>query len=130
METNLHSADVPTLRDRWIGATPLFLAFAVLAFSLRNFATFKQMLLSLRIELPLPTRFALFSGQAVLDCYFLVMPVMFLLTWLHFGWAAKTRGRLLIANQTWFLFFVLVFLCFSIGLHVAFFKISTSWRNL
>jgi hypothetical protein len=119
----------PALVHRWLAAVPLFLIPLILVWALPRVDEFSQMIRELRLEIPILTKFALALGRLMSDYYFLFMPLLFILCWLHFGWAAKTRARLLWVLQVWFLLFVLTLVVFPVGYFLPMFKISTALRK-
>ncbi len=117
------------MKERWLAAVPLFLSLAILGFCVPKVPVFLEIYKALRIDLPLPTVLALHFGQAIARNYFFCLPVMFVLSAIHFGFAAKSRPRLMRMNQIWMFFFIFVVLVFIAGLILPFIKIHAALRR-
>jgi len=109
------SLDVPSMSERWLAAVPLLLGLLIIAYVASRVPSLIEPLKALRIDLPLPTRLAFIVGTFINDNYFVAMPTMLALCWLHFGWASKKRASMMLINQFWFLFFLIVLIIFVFG---------------
>jgi hypothetical protein len=118
--------EVPGALHRWLGAIPLFSTFILMAWAAMNHEHIRSVYVALRVYLPLPTVLALQFTALMNRAYGVWLPLMFAACWLYFGWAAKTRNRLL-----WFNVFAAAVCIFAAvlligGIVLPFLKIQTT----
>jgi len=114
---------------RWLGAVPIFAIFVVTAWFPTRATHFKDIFSSLRVDLPLTTKFTLFLSKIVSNYYGAALPVMFAICWLYFGWAAKKQERMVWFNVLAFLACVFLTLTVMGGLFVPELKILDALRK-
>lgn len=103
------------MTERWLAAVPLLLGLLIVAYVASRIPALIEPLKALRVDLPLPTRLAFAIGILINQNYFAAMPAMLALCWFHFGWASKKRASMMLINQLWFLFFIIVLFIFVFG---------------
>jgi hypothetical protein len=100
----------PSLSMRWLGAVPMFTTFAAVVWMSSRSHVMQDVCELYRIDLPLPTKLAFVIRGFMERYYGLMMPGMFAVCWLYFGWAAKNKKRLLWFSSVAFLVCALVVL--------------------
>ena len=101
-------AQMPTLRQRWYYAIPMFMTFLLMALLVVLRRRIEVMYVEMEIGyLPEMTQYVCSSFRFLDRVYFLWMPAMLALSWVHFGLSAKTKEKLRISAITYCMLFVL-----------------------
>lgn len=81
-----------TIRDRWIGAIPMFLLFMLIAGVFHVSVAFHQMFQEMDLStLPAITEFVFSMHQLCGRAPWLVTTPMFVIAWIYFSWICKRR---------------------------------------
>jgi hypothetical protein len=121
--------DAPSLVHRWIAVVPLIATFVLVTWSVHQNLKYADIFKNLRVELPVPARLSVFVSTLLAQNVFVWLPLMLSLCWLHFGWAAKTRKRLLYFNLVLMFVLACAFLIFDGGLLLMVMKILDAFRK-
>lgn len=120
---------IPSPLHRWLGAVPLFMIFIVLTWSVSLARRCGALYSRWKVDFPLPTKIALGLTEQMAFYYGLVLPVMFVLCWVYFGWGAKKGSRLVWFNLFFTIILLMVVFVFVGGIILPYFKIHSAMRR-